>query len=80
MVLPSDTRIWITREFNAHRRLVSLAYLTPERIKRWWPTGRGAVTVAEINLRAGGRWRGMKAGRRDALDLLEQVTVELSKG
>src|ERR671923_795594 len=30
---------------------------TPELVKRWWHANRGSVTVAEIDLRVGGRWR-----------------------
>ena len=57
VTLPSDTQILITREFNAPRHLVFLAWTTPELIKRWWSGGRGEVTTAEVDLRPGGRWR-----------------------
>ncbi|HSL64867.1 MAG TPA: SRPBCC domain-containing protein, partial [Gaiellaceae bacterium] len=30
---------------------------TPELVKRWWSGQRGEVTLAEIDLRVGGRWR-----------------------
>ena len=30
---------------------------TPELVKRWWNANRGEVTVAEIDLRVGGKWR-----------------------
>jgi uncharacterized protein YndB with AHSA1/START domain len=33
------------------------AWTTPELVKRWWHANRGEVTVAEIDLRVGGRWR-----------------------
>ena len=55
--LPSDTQISISREFDAPRHLVYRAWTTPELVKRWWSARRGAVTVAEIDLRVGGRWR-----------------------
>lgn len=55
--LPTDTQILITREFDAPRHLVYRAWTTPEFIKRWWSACRGEVTVVEIDLRAGGRWR-----------------------
>ena len=29
----------------------------PELVKRWWHANRGEVTVVEIDLRVGGRWR-----------------------
>ncbi|HEX6347001.1 SRPBCC family protein [Umezawaea sp.] len=57
VTLPSDTRILITREFNAPRHLVFRAWTEPELIKRWWSGGHGEVTVAEVDLRVGGAWR-----------------------
>jgi len=69
VTLPSDTQILITREFDAPRHLVYKAWTTPELVKRWWHANRGEMTVAEIDLRVGGRWRyvlvtpdGMEAG------------------
>jgi uncharacterized protein YndB with AHSA1/START domain len=57
VALPTDTQILITREFDAPRHLVYQAWTTPELITRWWSARRGEVTVAEIDLRVGGRWR-----------------------
>ena len=57
VTLPTDTQILITREFNAPKHLVYKAWTTPELIKRWWSANRGRVTVAEVDLRVGGRWR-----------------------
>jgi uncharacterized protein YndB with AHSA1/START domain len=57
VTLPSDTEILITREFAAPRHLVYKAWTTPELIKRWWSANRGEVTLAEVDLRVGGRWR-----------------------
>jgi len=57
VTLPSDTQILITREFAAPRHLVYRAWTTPELIKRWWPAKRGKMTIAEVDLRVGGRWR-----------------------
>jgi uncharacterized protein YndB with AHSA1/START domain len=57
VTLPTDTQILITREFDAPRHLVYRAWTTPEFIKRWWSACRGEVTVAEVDLRVGGRWR-----------------------
>jgi uncharacterized protein YndB with AHSA1/START domain len=47
MTLPTDTQILITREFDAPKHLVYRAWTTPELV----------TTVAEIDLRVGGRWR-----------------------
>ena len=57
VTLPSDTQILITRDFDAPRHLVFEAYTTPELIKQWWAGKRGGVTVAEVDLRVGGRYR-----------------------
>jgi uncharacterized protein YndB with AHSA1/START domain len=57
VTLPSDTQILITREFDAPRRLVYRAWTEPELIARWWAGRRGKVTLAEVDLRAGGMWR-----------------------
>jgi uncharacterized protein YndB with AHSA1/START domain len=57
VTLPSDTQILITREFAAPRHLIYKAWTTPELIKRWWPANRGKMTVAEVDLRVGGKWR-----------------------
>ncbi len=57
VTLPTDTQILVTREFDAPKHLVYKAWTTPELIKRWWHAKRGKVTVAEVDLRVGGRWR-----------------------
>jgi uncharacterized protein YndB with AHSA1/START domain len=57
VTLPSDTQILITREFDAPRHLVFKAWTTPELVKRWWHANRGEVTLCEIDLRVGGKWR-----------------------
>ncbi len=57
VTLPTDEQILITREFEAPKHLVYEAWTTPELVKRWWSGHRGAVTIAEIDLRVGGVWR-----------------------
>ena len=57
VTLPTDEQILITREFDAPARLVFEAYTTPELVRRWWHGNWGRVTVAEIDLRVGGKWR-----------------------
>ena len=57
VTLPSDTQILITREFDAPAHLIYKAFTTPELIKRWWSARRGAVTIADVDLRVGGKWR-----------------------
>jgi uncharacterized protein YndB with AHSA1/START domain len=57
VTLPADEQILITREFDAPKHLVYRAFTTPELVKRWWHANRGEMTVAEIDLRVGGKWR-----------------------
>jgi uncharacterized protein YndB with AHSA1/START domain len=57
VTLPTDEQILITREFDAPKHLVYKAWTTPELVKRWWSARRGEMTIAEIDLRVGGKWR-----------------------
>lgn len=57
VTLPTDRQLLITREFDAPRHLVYRAWTTPELVKRWWSGHQGTMTVAEIDLPVGGRWR-----------------------
>jgi uncharacterized protein YndB with AHSA1/START domain len=57
VTLPTDEQILITREFDAPKHLVFKAFTAPELVKQWWHANRGEMTVAEIDLRPGGRWR-----------------------
>ena len=57
VTLPTDEQILISREFDAPKELVYKAWTTPELVKRWWHANRGEITVAEIDLRVGGKWR-----------------------
>ena len=57
VTLPTDEQILITREFDAPRHLVWKAWTTPELVRRWWHANRGEMTLCEIDLRVGGKWR-----------------------
>ena len=57
VTLPADRQILIAREFDAPPALVFEAFTTPEHVMRWWCGERGEMTVAEIDLRVGGKWR-----------------------
>ena len=57
VTLPTDEQILITREFDAPKHLVYEAFTTPELVKRWWHAKRGEMTIAEIDLQVGGKWR-----------------------
>jgi uncharacterized protein YndB with AHSA1/START domain len=57
VTLPTDEQILITREFDAPKHLVYKAFTTPELVKRWWHAKRGEMSIAEIDLQVGGKWR-----------------------
>jgi uncharacterized protein YndB with AHSA1/START domain len=57
VTLPTDTQIQVTRDFAAPKHLVYKAWTTPELIKRWWHAKRGEATIADVDLRIGGKWR-----------------------
>jgi uncharacterized protein YndB with AHSA1/START domain len=57
VTLPTEEQVLITREFDADRRRVFDAWTKPELIERWWHAKRGKVTITEVDLRVGGRWR-----------------------
>jgi uncharacterized protein YndB with AHSA1/START domain len=57
VTLPSEKEILITREFAGSRRTVWRAWTEPELLRRWWGGSRGTMTLVEVDLRVGGRWR-----------------------
>jgi uncharacterized protein YndB with AHSA1/START domain len=57
VTLPTDEQILILREFGSPRHLVWKAFTTPELVRRWWHAKRGEMTICEMDLREGGRWR-----------------------
>jgi uncharacterized protein YndB with AHSA1/START domain len=57
LTMPSDRELVITRTFDAPRWLVFEAMTTPEHVRRWYGPRRLTMTVCEIDLRVGGRWR-----------------------
>ncbi|HEU0034304.1 MAG TPA: SRPBCC domain-containing protein [Kofleriaceae bacterium] len=59
------TEIRVTRTFDAPRRLVVKAMMTPELMKRWMGGERATVTAVEIDARVGGRYRYAFRNNRD---------------
>lgn len=57
LTMPSDTEIVIERSFNAPRELVFEAWTKPEHVRRWYALKVTTMTVCEIDLRVGGKWR-----------------------
>jgi uncharacterized protein YndB with AHSA1/START domain len=69
VTLPTDDQILITREFDAPKELVYKAWTTPELVRRWWHAKRGEVTVCEIDLRVGGRWRSVMVTHEGGIEV-----------
>jgi uncharacterized protein YndB with AHSA1/START domain len=55
--MPSDRELVIMRVFDGPRRLVFEALTKPEHVRRWYGPRRLTMTLCEIDLRPGGRWR-----------------------
>jgi uncharacterized protein YndB with AHSA1/START domain len=59
---PSEREIVLTRVFDAPRDLVFDALTKPELLKRWFGPRRMSLTVCEVDLKVGGKWRFMWRG------------------
>lgn len=57
VTLPSDLEIKIERVFDAPAELVFDVWTTPEHVRNWWGYERDPMTVCEIDLRVGGKYR-----------------------
>lgn len=58
VTLPSDLEILMRRTFDAPRDLVWQTMTRPEYVRRWWCCMEGfTMTVCDIDLRVGGKWR-----------------------
>lgn len=54
---PSDREIQMTRSFKAPRTLVWDVYTRPEHIRNWWGPREMPMSVCDVDLRVGGKWR-----------------------
>jgi uncharacterized protein YndB with AHSA1/START domain len=54
---PGKPTIVISRIFDAPRHLVYRAMTVPELVRQWWGPCVSTVTVCEIDLRVGGKYR-----------------------
>lgn len=54
---PGEREIHVERNFEAPRERVFAAYTDPELIPKWWGPYGTTTVVAELDARAGGRWR-----------------------
>ena len=55
--LPSDLEVAFTRTFDAPAQLVFDAFTRPEHIVRWLGRPGDKMTICEVDLRVGGKWR-----------------------
>jgi uncharacterized protein YndB with AHSA1/START domain len=54
---PSDTEILITHWIGVSKDVAYRVWTTSDLVRRWWGGDRGTVTVIDMDLRVGGRWR-----------------------
>ena len=59
----AEEQLLVVREFDLPRELLFKAWTTLELVTRWWGAHRGEVLSAEIDLRVGGKWRYVIAGK-----------------
>ena len=52
-----DLEILMSRIFDAPPALVFAAHTEPEHLKNWWGRRGSILTVCEVDLRPGGKWR-----------------------
>lgn len=57
LTTPSDREIEMTRVFDAPRHLVFDALTQPELIRRWYGPEGWSMSVCEVDLKVGGKWR-----------------------
>jgi uncharacterized protein YndB with AHSA1/START domain len=57
LTMPSERQLVITRTFDAPRWLVFDVTTKPEHIVHWWGLRDHEMTVCEVDLRPGGKWR-----------------------
>lgn len=57
VTMPSDTEVRLQRTFKAPRDLVFDCFTKPELLKRWFMVRGFTLSLCEVDLRVGGRWR-----------------------
>ncbi len=77
-IYQDGTDLVFERTFDAPRDKVWKAFTDPERIPRWWGPHGTSTTVAEMDVRPGGKWRYISraAGRDDVTFFGEYLEVE----
>src|SRR5262245_33460188 len=57
LTLPSDRELALTRVFHAPAPILWDMWTKPEHVRKWYGVRSTTVTVCEIDLRVGGKWR-----------------------
>jgi len=80
-IYQDGTDLVYERTFDAPRELVWQAFMDPERVARWWGP-HGTTTVAEMDVRPGGKWRYISsaADRDDVSFFGEYLEIDPPKG
>lgn len=81
VTLPSDREILMTRIFDAPPHLVFEAFTRPELVRQWWCCVEGfTMTVCDIDLRIGGRYRFAMVGPDGVEHAFRGVYKEIAPG
>jgi uncharacterized protein YndB with AHSA1/START domain len=75
---PGEREIRVERVFDAPRERVFAAYTDPELIPQWWGPRGTTTVVAELDARAGGRWRFVGRGPDGREDAFRGVFREVT--
>lgn len=77
---PADDQILIEREFDAPKDLVWRAYTEADLIRRWWHGGHGEMTVCEMDMSVGGKYRFASRGPGGDEVAFTGLTTEIVEG
>jgi uncharacterized protein YndB with AHSA1/START domain len=76
----TETSLKLARSFNVPRERLFEAWTNPVELKNWWKLGHGwRLSVAEVDLRVGGRYRiGLASSQSDAKHAVTGTFREVS--
>jgi uncharacterized protein YndB with AHSA1/START domain len=76
----TETSLRLTRSFGVPRERLFEAWTNPEELKNWWHLGHGwKLSVAEVDLRVGGRYRiGLASSQGEAKHTVTGTFREVS--
>jgi uncharacterized protein YndB with AHSA1/START domain len=82
VIYQDGTDLVFERTFDAPRELVWKAFMDPELVPRWWGPHATTTTVAEMDVRVGGKWRYIsRAPDRDDVSFFgEYLELDPPKG